>query len=340
MRKNITFIVGLIVSFGAIYLLIRGDLEVLQDEIAQGRYGFILPGLVLMVLALVARGYRWQRLVAGRTTVWHSFHIMNIGYMLNNLPLRVGELARAYLSTRLNPPIKFFTALSSIAVERILDLIMVVILLAIALLTLDVPATWSRIGLLVGMITIVATGVLFYFATHHAAAHRFLALALRLLPPLRRLDLETWLDHFLEGLQPITSLQAFISGLLWTALGWALSIISTYFLMLVFFDEGSIAASMLAVVMISLAVAIPAMPGNLGTFEAACVAAMWLADKVPSVEAPGNAPALAFAVLLHAAGVVHYVVLGMWGLYVEQTSLGQVRAGVGQLSQETLVSEG
>jgi glycosyltransferase 2 family protein len=339
MRRYLTLLAGVLVSLGAVYLLLRGDLEMLQEEVSNGRYGYILPALFFMLLALIVRGYRWRVVVGHRTTVWHAFHIMNVGYMLNNLPLRLGELARAWMCTRLDPPIKFFTAFSAIAVERILDLIMVVILLGIALLTLDVPDTWSGIGATVAAVTLVATVVLYYFASHREAAHSFLAFFMKRLSFLNRFNLIEWLDHFLDGLQPLTSPRAFLESMGWSILGWGFSIIAGYFLMQVFFDEGSIPAIMLSVVMLSLAVAIPSTPGNLGTFEAAGVAAFWLADLVPSIEAPENAPALAYAVLLHAMSVALYIVLGMWGLYVEQTSLGQVRTGVGRISHEQLQSE-
>jgi hypothetical protein len=38
--------------------------------------------------------------------------------------------------------------------------------------------------------------------------------------------------------------------------------------------------------------------------------------------------------LLHAISIGFYVVLGMIGLWLEQTSLGQVRAGVAHVNEE------
>ena len=54
------------------------------------------------------------------------------------------------------------------------------------------------------------------------------------------------------------------------------------------------------IVLLALAVAIPSVPGNLGTFEAAGVGGLWIAGVIASVDAPDNAPAVALSLLLHA----------------------------------------
>ncbi|MFP4322924.1 MAG: lysylphosphatidylglycerol synthase transmembrane domain-containing protein [Anaerolineales bacterium] len=336
LKQSGLFILSLIISLGALYVLIRGDIDVLQDEIADGRYGYTVPTVILFVLGLIARGYRWRVLLGYKTTTWHAFHIMNVGYMLNNLPLRVGELARAWMTTRLTPPIAFFTSISSIVVERLLDLAAVVVLLSISLILLDVPQFWTGVGVAVGAITIIGFSMLIYFAHHRELPHRILSWAMRRMRPLQRLNLVEWLDHFLDGLEPLTNARLRTEAIAWTIIAWALSVISGYVLMLVFFEEGNWGAIMLTIVMLALAIAIPAMPGNLGTFEAAGVAGLWLAGVIEAISAPENAPALAFAVLLHAITIAGYILLGMVGLWSEQLSVSQLRAGVQSTTDDTI----
>jgi uncharacterized membrane protein YbhN (UPF0104 family) len=83
-----------------------------------------------------------------------------------------------------------------------------------------------------------------------------------------------------------------------------------------------------------LAVAIPSVPGNLGTFEAAGVAGLYFAGVITSMDAPENARAVAFSLLLHIYNLGFYIILGMIGLWAEQTSLGQVRRGMAQVNTE------
>lgn len=333
MARKLTLIIGTLISLGAAYIILRGDLNTIQDEISGGRYEYMIPTTFFFALALVTRGFRWQSLLGHKTSAWHAFHIMNVGYLLNSLPLRIGELARAWLTTRLTPPIKFLTALSSIAVERVLDLIAVMTLLGIALLTLDVPAEVQATGAVVGSVTLIAAVLMVYFAHQRAFPHRVLALANRMIPPLQRLNLTEWLDHFLDGLEPLTSARIRVEAVFWTVISWGLSVIVGYLMMLVFFDEANLPGVMLTIVLLSLAVAIPSVPGNLGTFEAAGVAGMYAAGIISAVEAPENAPAVAFSLLLHALTLVGYILFGIVGLWAEQTSLGQVRSGMQQVQQ-------
>lgn len=335
MKRYVTLFVGVMISLGALYFLLRGDVENLQETISEGRYGYILPAMVFYVLALVARGYRWRALLGYRTNAWHAFHIMNVGYMLNSLPLRVGELARSWLTTRLDPPIAFFTSLSSIVVERVLDLLAVIVMLGIALVVLPVPQEVSASGAVIGAVTLAMAVVLVFFAHRRAAAHWILEKAMRVLPFLKRFNVVQWMDHLLDGIEPLTSWRITAEAVAWTVVGWILSVVTGYVLLFVFFDEGSLSAMMITVVLLALAVAIPSVPGNLGTFEAAGVAGLWIAGMIASADAPDNAPGVAFSLLLHMLSLGGYVILGIVGLWFEQTSLGQVRQGMAHVGEES-----
>lgn len=333
MKRILMILVGAIISVGALYYLLRGDIHTLQTEIEGGRYEYMIPALVLYVVSFITRAYRWQVLLDKRISLWHSFHIMMIGYLFSLLPLRVGEFARAYLTTRLDPPVKFFTSISSIVVERVTDLIAVMVILGISLVMLPVPSEVSAAGATIGVITLVLVVVMLYFANRRDTAHRILEKVLHLLPFLKRFDLIGWLDHALDGLAPLTSTRTIAEVSFWTAASWGMSVITNFILMYIFFPEPDLGGLMLMLVMLALAVAVPSVPGNMGTFEAAAVAGLFFAGVIASTEAPENAPAIAFAVLLHLLNLAFYFVGGMIGLYAEQVSVSQVRQGVGQMNQ-------
>jgi len=330
MKRAFTLLLGLIISGGALYYLLRGDIEGIQNTISGGRYEYLIPGTVVYFAALVTRGYRWRILLGDRTNTWHAFNIMNVGYLLNNLPLRIGELARAWLTTRLDPPIKFLTAFSSIVVERVLDVLAVVLLLAFSLTLLDVPNEVQASGAIIGIVAIIAITLMIYFAHHRHLPHQMLRWFNAKLPFLQRFNLVDFLDHALDGVEPLTSSKVRTQAILLTAISWALSALSSYIFMLVFFDTVLLTGVFLSIVMLALAIAIPSVPGNLGTFEAAGVAGIYLAGMIASTEAPENAPAVAYSLMLHAYSLGGYVILGILGLWAEQTDLSQVMASVQQ----------
>ncbi len=116
MKRWQSILLGLIVSVATLAYALRGvRLDQLGDEFARGRYVYILPALVFILLGLTLRAFRWRALLNGRIDIIHSFHILNVSYLFNVLlPLRLGEVVRAFLATRLQPPVAMFTSLSSV----------------------------------------------------------------------------------------------------------------------------------------------------------------------------------------------------------------------------------
>lgn len=316
-------LLGVVVSLIALAYLFRRDLSGVQDELAHARYAAVIPCVLLSVVGLALRAVRWQVLLGGRIPLRHSVHILNVSYFINAvLPLRVGELARAALVARLDPPVPVLTALSTILVERMLDTLAVFALVGLTLAVL--PSGGLEIGaagIVLGAGAVAGVIVLAVFAARPAWAHALLKIGGRLLPVLRRPTLGRWLDHLLDGIMPLASIRAMLLTVGWTAIAWAFSVAAGYALLFAIFDEPTWAAAMAMIALASFVVAVPAVPGNLGPFEAAIVFALASADLVPVATA---APAVAFALLLHVVNLLTYIGLGLVGLWFEDVSLGEV----------------
>ena len=97
-------------------------------------YGWVLVSMGIIVVGLFARGARWRALLGGALPFWRAFSITNVSYLVNSvLPLRIGELARAYLATQARPPVPVMKSIGTIVVERLIDVLAVLIILALAL---------------------------------------------------------------------------------------------------------------------------------------------------------------------------------------------------------------
>src|SRR5690606_13652167 len=106
-------------------------------------------------------------------------------------------------------------------------------------------------------------------------------------------------------------------------LSWALSAAAGYVLMLAVWDTADFATTCLFIAAASLAIAVPAVPGNIGTYELSIL----LALQATGYGEPAST-ASAFAILVHAANLVVYAVLGVLGFMQEGISLGQLSQGV------------
>jgi len=317
-----SLLLGVLVSAIALGYLLRRDLSGVRDELLNARYWTVIPCVAISVFGLWLRSLRWRVLLKGRLGPAHSFHILNVSYFINAvLPLRVGELARAALAARVRPPVPLLTSLSSVVVERLLDTLAVFALIGLTLAILPVGLEIGVLGLAMGVGAVVGVIVLAVFAARPAWAHRVLNVGGRVIPPLGRAAAHRWLDQLLEGILPLASLRATLWAVTWTAAGWAASVVAGYIILYSIFDEPSWAASMAMIALASFVVAVPAVPGNLGPFEAAVAFGIAGAGLV---EQAGDAPSVAFAVLLHVVNLGTYILMGLIGLWYEDVSLGEV----------------
>lgn len=323
-------LLGGLVSAAAIYLVFHQiDLRALGLALAGADYIYIVPSALLIVIGLGARTVRWRVLLAARLPAGRAFNIINITYLLNGLlPFRLGELGRAYLATRAQPPVPAFTTLSTILVERLLDTLAVLIIIGVALPIAPVPPELRAAAFAFLPALLIGFTVVLVLAAHPA---RTLGLARRLLPasfpPRERII--GWLEHFLSGLRPLTRPRTLALLLFWTAAAWALSVLSGFVLMRAFFPSGDLGTTALFTAAASFAVALPAVPGNVGPYEASILIALSAMGYGADAET-----ALAFAIVVHFLNLGVVAILGVSGFIAEGVSLEQLSQGVRSVRQQ------
>jgi glycosyltransferase 2 family protein len=330
-------LLGGFISVLAIFFIFRQmDLPALGQALAVARYIYVLPTLLLLLLGLATRACRWQVLLSGGLPLWRAFSIVNVANLVNGvLPLRMGEVARAYLATRADPPVPVFKSASTIVVERLLDLLAVMVLLGLALAAGPLPDEFRGAAAFAVPAVIAGFLILVLLSRQRAFVHRLLASVLKRFPAvLPEQKVTAWLDHFLDGLAPLTKPRALGLALFWTAVSWGFSTAAGYIVMLAFFDQASWAASCLFIAAASLAIAIPAVPGNVGPYELSIIAAL----SAVGYGEPRNT-ATAFALVVHGLNLALYAVTGLLGFIQEGISLGQLSQGVQEMRQGRVVTK-
>lgn len=329
MKRLPGIVIGVAVSVIAIALALNGvPLDQVGSQFMRGQYGWAVMCLVLCILGLFFRALRWRALLDNRLSVAHSFNIINVGYLVNAiLPLRVGEVARVFLTTRVDPPVPIFTTLSTIVVERLIDTALVVLMIVGALtVTPNVPEAVRSAAIASGIVAVIGLLVLIVFAFRRAWAHWLVALAVRIVPPMERIRPTHLTDRLLDGIAPLTRPRSAVVLLGWTACAWTCSVTAAYFMMPTFYPGGDWTASVLMIALASLAIAFPAVPGSVGPFELAVIAALAAVGFVPDGSADAKSRAVAFAVILHIVNVLSYVLTGYYGLLREKIGFGALLA--------------
>ncbi|MDE2821097.1 MAG: lysylphosphatidylglycerol synthase transmembrane domain-containing protein [Chloroflexota bacterium] len=329
MRLHRRTLAGTVAGFAIAALLVsRVDLEALLSTLLSADYRFLVASLFFFMSGLFTRALRWQGLLRGQLPLQRAFNIMNIAYLVNGvIPLRIGEVARLFLTTRANKQIPFMQTGSSILVERLLDVLGVALLAMIATAAAPVSAELRQLAMLGAIFSLSGFAALLILARWRGFTDKVIRGISNVLPLIEGLKPEQLAREFLDGLQPLLEFAPLARALIWTAISWLLSVITNYVLMLAFFDQGDWVAIMFSIASASFAIAIPLVPGNLGAYEFSIVVAFTLLghrelDKIT-----------AFALAVHAQNILVYIATGGIGLIFEGISLTQLRTHAGQLHQ-------
>ena len=289
-------VVGGAVSIVALWFVLRGvDLARTGDLLRSADLRWAAFAAALLVLDLAFRGLRWQRLLRPIAAVPYRsmFGYLLIGYVANNvLPARLGELIRVhYLGDR--EGISRASALGTVVVERVVDLVAVVAIAAVALLVLSVRGIVAN-AILVGA---AVAGLLLIALALGIVAHRLpgmdrIAALVNRYPRIQNLARSLQGGLSVAG-RPRTLLEALVTS----AAAWSCAILALAAMGQALGLQLTIAQAALITSGVALASAVPAGPSNLGTFEFAAV------EIGKAIGVPADS-AFALALLIHAAILV------------------------------------
>tara|TARA_B100000315_G_C14547273_1_gene573877 strand:+ start:676 stop:1665 length:990 start_codon:yes stop_codon:yes gene_type:complete len=288
-------IVGIIISAGGIYWAFK-DFQFVEftDSIQKVNYLYFVLTTLLLWGSVWFRGLRWRylfRLDALPTTT-SLYQAEMIGYFGNNImPLRLGELLRAYLIGReLN--ISKIYVFGTVILERILDMVSLVALAFLLLLfyPLDVSLikTISCVVCLVFMLIFILLMI----------KHRLKTIKVKN-------KIMNAFNQMMEGLLSIRK-GAILPITAFSILIWGIYYLNVYLIQFAFGFNLSFSQVLMILVFSSLVLAIPSAPGMIGTFHAAV--------KYTIVDLFGYAPhdGNSFAIFMHAYGYILFTVLGLY----------------------------
>lgn len=267
---------------------------------------WILIEAVLMLVGLWARAVRWKEILrpVRSVTVYGAFSASAIGFMTNNvLPLKVGEVVRAFALSR-REAVPLTSSVSSIVIDRILDGTTIAAMGLAAMFFLPLPRFVQAAAGLMAVAFLSLAPLLVWAARHRENAERIEAWLLDRLPDRFRSRASGTLGRFVEGLSVLTDVRGLVRIALWTAPIWILWV--GYYAVGIWALGWTLPwyAAFVLVVIVAFAMALPSLPGAVGTFQVACV----LGLKIFGVE---KQDAITYAIVFHA---IQYVVMTALGL--------------------------
>jgi len=319
-RGRGAWLIGLLVSVALLaWVLHRISLRAVWADARSADPGLLVVTVLLATATFPLRTIRWRlilRDVDGHRFPWVPlWHATAIGFMANNLlPARAGEVARAYVATR-QLPVRFTTALASIAVERVFDGLTMLGLMALAIAAPSFPANTLVGGRSLSAIATSATvlfGVLLLLAL--IVVHRpgpWLALlgkiTRRVFPPNAAARVLHWAEGLVAGLVVLKSPVRFAGVVCWSLVLWLTNAAAFAVCFRAFGLDLPFEAALLLQGIIGFGVAVPSTPGFVGVFEAATLVTL----GVYGIESNG---AVSYALTYHITTFLPITLLGLWSL--------------------------
>ncbi|HNX45294.1 MAG: lysylphosphatidylglycerol synthase transmembrane domain-containing protein [Anaerolineaceae bacterium] len=326
---------GVLISVVFLWLAFRKvDFSLVWQYLGQANWAWVLLGLVFYFFGVALRAFRWQVLLNPlKRLPWQRLlPVVAIGYMGNNVyPARAGELLRSVL-LKSKDQVDISGSLATIVVERLFDAI---VILGLVLLNLNqltsMPgaADWVgsiQKGAVIGgivflLLLLVFLGMVFFPGTTQKATTWLVG---HLVPEKFQATLNEIVARFINGLSSLRSPLETLKVLLFSIAIWTCETGLYWGVMRAMGLDLSFLSLMLLNGVINLVLLVPAAPGGLGTFDAACKAMLVLFGVAAE-------QALGYTLILRVALWVPITVLGAIYFVKEGFSL---KTDVGSLKEQ------
>lgn len=314
-------IVGLLISLASLYFAFQGfDLGGVWAAMSKMQFLWFALLIVPFILTFMTKVWRWRVMFhpdGARVSNGLLFSALMISYI--PLPFRAGEIARGVITSARSgiPAPRVF---STIVLEKVLDVLTLLLLLGVSLPFVEVPGNLQGPAISLGVGIVLVTLLLLLLVLKPNVARAIARLAAARLPARFGTRIATATDQALLGFAPMSDPSVALRIILWSLATWAVNVVTVYPLLRAFNIEVSPMAAAVLVVVTNLSMAVPAAPGSLGTFELAVITVL---------QALGQPKELSqsFAILYHFIGLAPVAILGIVAVIQQGISFGALRSG-------------
>ena len=309
------------------WFLGHADLNDVWAQLQHARVDLLVAGFGAVILTYVIRAWRWQFLLKpiGRTRFRTTFRTTVIGFAaLGLLPARAGDVIRPYLLARqegLSTP----ATLATVGMERVLDLIAVLVLLALYVWGLAdtaafPPALLRSIEIsaaIAGLTAVLLMALMWILATHPERIGDIVFVAARILPHAMADRLAALTRTFSGGLAVAREPRALATSLLLSFPLWVAIAGEAWLVTVAFGITMPFAGTFLLQALLVIGVAVPT-PGAVGSYHEA-----YRIGVTTFFGAPDD-KAVAAAIVTHAISYFPVILTGLLFMIQDGLSLGRL----------------
>jgi glycosyltransferase 2 family protein len=311
------------------WFLSHANLASVGSHVRRARVDLLLAGFLAVVVTYVLRAWRWQYLLQpiGPTRFRTAFRTTVIGFAaLGVLPARVGDILRPYLLAR-REGLSVSATLATIVMERVLDLIAVLVLLAIYVWGIGaaspIPAGLMRaieVSAAVGAVgAVVLLGLMWVFATHPERIGDLVLTLGRVLPARIAAKISEFARKFSTGFAAARSPRALAMAVIWSFPLWVAISAEVWLVTVAFGIAMPFAGAFLLQGLLVIGVAVPT-PGAVGSYHEA------YRIGVTTFFGANDDAAVAAAIVTHAISYFPVVLTGILFMAQDGLSFGRLQS--------------
>ncbi len=261
--------------------------------------------VIILILACIFRAKRLQYIVSpldNNISVHHLFSSTMIGYFGNGiLFFRLGEVLKAY-SISQNNKITTSESFGVIMLERIIDALTVLVFLLFFLPWLPTEDKTIRYWV-IAFAVVTLLFIFFIIILRFINWKRFIS-SMSFIKISIRNTIISIIDKIFNGIDAIIKTKHIWGIIILTILIWI-----CYFIMTIWLLEAceiylTLSGNFIMLLMGAIIIAVPALPGGLGTYEAGITFTLILLFSVTKDEA------LTYSIVSHASNYIPYLIIG------------------------------
>ncbi len=326
-QTYLRYTISLFLTIIFLYFAFRGtDFANVYASMTGANYWWILLMFGFLISSHVVRAWRWRYLLEPIKPNIGMRNLISgtmVGYMVNNVVPRAGELVRPYTIGKLEG-IPKSAAFGTIVVERIIDTISFLILVAIVPLVYNGPLRESfpwldNARIAISAFTFAFVAVLVVFVMRRDWTDTMINLAAKILP--RRLaELVARLTHdFLDGFLFLKQPQNLFLILVQSVAVWFLYICMVYAAFFAFDLHLDFNAAIVIQAISSIGVAMPT-PGGTGSYH------MFASQAMSKLFGVSNSVALSYATVTHGFGFIGTMIIGLYFFFKDHIRVSEAVA--------------
>jgi uncharacterized protein (TIRG00374 family) len=306
------------------------DRDVISEILSEANYWLLIPAAIAAFAINAFKALRWRVIMdpVKQISIREMFSIFSVGQMVNvSLPALTGQAARVLLAAKRADLAKTYCA-TTVVLEVLFDGFSLLILLAASSTIVVFPGWLANSGLLAGAVLVVLLTLLLLIVHNRRKIRVFGRRKLRVRYPRFFEKTRHVSRSFADALDMLKSPR----HTLLTAI-FSLSVWAAHALVIVFLIEAlGITVPLVAAIVIlavnSLLLMFPITPGNLGTFQVACIFSMTTLFNVPKENA------VSFSILLHIMDLVPIFIAGLVFLYLDHIRFTELREEALEVGKE------